>query len=269
MIGGDLDASTTPFSLSVLTATRGNASKKLVPDVHGHPIKDPAHHLGISAGRMEHVSLNGLLSLQGVLGSIKHNQALVHGIPKDCTPGAVYRLVKAEEYHSAPGTIARTLECLDYPSGVRLIMLDRDPEPEAPRRLMSAGELIAQLATIWPPFAEVGWLATTSTSSAIKSLKTKEWLRPPEGMHVYLLVTGNVVRWREIAMVRLWLAGEGYCKLASPNRHTGVASILSRSLIDLTVFSPERLDYVAGAQIAKGAPFYQDRPTPEPAGCHG
>ena len=28
-----LDARTTPFSLSVLTATKGNASKRLVPDV--------------------------------------------------------------------------------------------------------------------------------------------------------------------------------------------------------------------------------------------
>src|SRR5262249_38774279 len=62
---------------------------------------------------------------------------------------------------------------------------------------------------------------------------------------------------------RLWLAGTGYCKLASPNRHTGVCNILERCLIDLTVFSPERLDYVAGAKIDKRAPFYQDRPAPE------
>ena len=34
-------------------------------------------------------------------------------------------------------------------------------------------------------------------------------------------------------------------------------------MIDLTVFSPERLDYCAGAMIAQGAPFYQDRPAPE------
>jgi hypothetical protein len=34
-------------------------------------------------------------------------------------------------------------------------------------------------------------------------------------------------------------------------------------MVDLMVFSPERLDYVAGALIAKSAPFYQDRPAPE------
>jgi hypothetical protein len=100
-------------------------------------------------------------------------------------------------------------------------------------------------------------------TSAIRDKQTRDWLRPPEGMHVYVLVTGDVGRWREIAKVRLWLAGYGHCKLASLNRHTGVANILERCLMDLTVFSPERLDYVAGARIAKSAPFYQDRPQPE------
>jgi hypothetical protein len=257
-----IEACKAPFGLSVLTATQGHASKRLVPDVQGRPIKDPAHHLGISAGRMEHVSVQGLLGLQELLSGIKHNQALVHGIPKESTPGSVYCLVLAEQFSGAPGTIARTLDCLGYPAGVRLIMLDYDPEPEAPHRLTSAGELITRLSTIWPAFSEVGWLATTSTSSAIKAKKTHQWLRPPDGMHVYLLVTGDVIRWRDIATVKLWLAEEGYCKLALANRHTGVASILMRALIDLTVFSPERLDYVAGAEI-KRAPFYQDRPAPE------
>jgi hypothetical protein len=144
-----------------------------------------------------------------------------------------------------------------------VIMFDLDPEPEAPHCPASAGALMDRLAMIWPEFAQVGWLATSSTSSAIRSVATQEWLVPPHGMHVYTLATGDVARWREIAKVRLWLAGEGYCKLASPNPHTGVASILLRALIDLTVFSPERLDYVAGALYPDDVPFYQDRPPPE------
>ena len=257
------DAATTPVSLSLLTATRGNASKRLVPDAHGHPIRDPEHHLGISAGRVEHLRLDGLAGLRDRLGSIQHNQALVHGIHKGSTPGNVSTLVLAEQYTGAPGTIARTLDCFEYPPGVRLIMLDYDPEPEATHRLTGAQELMDRLEAIWPAFGEVGWLSTVSTSSAIRNKKTQAWLKPPEGMHVYVLATGDVARWRELATVGLWLAGYGYCKLASPNRHTGVCNILERCLVDLTVFSPERLDYVAGAQIAKTAPFYQDRPAPE------
>ena len=82
-------------------------------------------------------------------------------------------------------------------------------------------------------------------------------------MHVYLLGTGDVARFRELLRIKLWCADLGFCKLATANKETGVAALLERALVDLTVLSPERLDYVAGALIAKGAPFYQDRPPPE------
>jgi len=258
-----LDAATTPFSLTLLTATKGNASKRLVPDGNSHPVKDPEHRLSISAGWVEHIRLAGLAGLRDLLARIQPNQALVHGIPHESTPGTRYTLVVAGRYTGTPGTIARTLDCFAYPPGARLLMLDYDPEPQATHRLTGPQELMDRLAAIWPAFGEVGWLATVRTSSAIRDKHTQAWLRPPEGMHVYLLVTGDVARWRELANVRLWLAGYGFCKLATPNRHTGVPSILERCLVDLTVFSPERLDYVAGAQIPKTAPFIQDRPKPE------
>ena len=84
------------------------------------------------------------------------------------------------------------------------------------------------------------------------------------------MATGDVERFRDLLKVRLWLAGHGFCKLATQNQQTGVCAILERALVDLTVFSPERLDYVAGALIDKSAPFfYQDRPAaPAPRwGC--
>jgi hypothetical protein len=258
-----LDALTTPFSLSILTATRGNASKRLVPDAYGRPVKDPAHSLNIAAGRLEHVQITGLTGLRDLLQRITPQQALVHGVPIGSDPGDIFSLHTAERYTGVPGTIARTLDCIDYPPGVRLLMCDYDPAPEAPETVTSAHELVTRLTGIWPAFAEAGWMVTTSTSSAIRCKKTGDWLRPLEGMHTYFVGTGDVVRFREILKVRLWLAGTGYCKLATPNKHTGVASRLERCLIDMTVFSPERLDFVAGAHIAHGAPFYQDRPTPE------
>lgn len=257
-----LDATTALFSLSLLTATRGNASKRLVDDGEGRPIKDQRHSLSISTGVVKHVQLAGLEGLRDLLTRIKHNQALVHGIPKGSHPGDIFTLTTTEHYTGAPGTMARTLACIDYAPRF-LLMADYDPAPEAPETIASAHELVTRLTGIWPALVDVGWLATTSTSSAIRDKQTQAWLTPPEGMHVYVLATGDVARWRELAKVRLWLAGTGYCKLASPNRHTGVCNLLERALIDLTVFSPERLDYVAGAKIAKSAPFFQDRPAPE------
>jgi hypothetical protein len=142
-------------------------------------------------------------------------------------------------------------------------MFDYDPDPAAPQTIASAHELMARLIGIWPTLADVGWLATTSTSSAIRCKKTGNWLRPPEGMHVYVLTTGDVARFRDILKIRLWGARAGFCKLATPNAQTGVAAILERALVDLAVFSPERLDYVAGALIDQDAPFCQSRLAPE------
>ena len=253
------DATSVPFSLSVLTATNGHASKRLVADAFGSPVRDPNHSLGIAAGRVEHQQVTGLNGLADLLTHIGPKQALVHGIPKGSLPGTHYTLVTAERYTGAPGTVARTLECFDYPEGIRLLMLDYDTEPDAPVTIDTPSELVTRLPGIWPTF---GWLATISASSAIRDKRTNEWLKPPKGLHVYVLATGNVARFRELLKVRLWLSDTGYCKLATPNAHTGVAAILERCLVDLTVFSPERLDYVAGAIIPKDAPFYQERPDP-------
>jgi hypothetical protein len=123
---------------------------------------------------------------------------------------------------------------------------------------------MAHLTTLWPVMREVGYLRTYSTRSSIRAKASPaHWLTPPHGMHVYVLVTGDVARFRELLKVKLWCAGLGYCRLATANRDTGVAAILSRALVDLTVFSSERLDYCAGAEIDPDAPFYQDRPAPE------
>ena len=135
-------------------------------------------------------------------------------------------------------------------------------QPRDPTRGTTSDELLALLAPVLPGLATAGRLVTTSTSSGIKSKATGEWLVPPSGYHVYVLAQGNLQRFVDLLTVRLWNAGYGYCKLATPNTQTGVAAVLTRAVVDLSVFSPERLDYVAGARIAKNAPFYQARDEP-------
>ena len=54
----------------------------------------------------------------------------------------------------------------------------------------------------------------------------------------------------------------GSASWAHPMRRPGSRPCWSVPPVDLMVFSPERLDYVAGARIAKNAPFYQDRGEP-------
>ena len=156
-----VDALTTPVSLTVLTAARGrgNASKRLIPAwSDGRPIRDPAHSLGISAGRVEHVQVPGLAGLRDLLARIQHNQALVHGVPIGSQPGDVLMLLLANHFTGVPGTVARTLECFVYPPGARLLMLDYDPDPAAPDRIASAASSSHDFRRFSPPCrTPVGW----------------------------------------------------------------------------------------------------------------
>ena len=100
-----LDALTAPVSLTLLTATKGHASKKLIPAwTDDAPVVDPAHSLWIAEGHVEHVQVPGLAGLQDLLGRITPKQALVHGIPTGSAPGAMFQLVVAEKYTRAPDT---------------------------------------------------------------------------------------------------------------------------------------------------------------------
>ncbi len=254
---------TTPFWLSVVTATKGNATKRIVPDAHGQPVKDEKHSLGISRGQIKALCIDGLAGLQTVLRGITPKQCLTHGVPKNTTEnGQTWDLVTKENDAGQPGVLARSLKNFEYPANTKLLMLDIDPHPASPCQLKTPHEAIGTLTDIMPELHGIGWLATTSTSSAIKCKKTGEWLKPPAGMHVYFLATGDVKQFANTLKIRLWLAGLGFCRLATPNQQTGVAMVLNRAVFDLSVFSPERPDFVAGALIPPGASFFQDRPEP-------
>ena len=223
------DALTTPVSLSLVTVTTGSATKRLIANAQCLPVSDPTSGLWISAGRVTHLQVPGLCGLKEVLEHVQKNQALVHGVPTGSAPGDVWQLVTAEKYARLPGTIARTLEQFDYPSP-RILMADVDVDRSAPVQIPGAPELMAHLAALWPVLHKVGYLRTYSTRSAIRSKgHPGTWLVPPSGMHVYIVTTGDVLRFRELLKIKLWCAGLAFCRFATPNKDTGVAAILERA----------------------------------------
>jgi len=77
---------------------------------------------------------------------------------------------------------------------------------------------------------------------------------------------------RDWLKVHLWLAGHGFCKLATPNSQTGVAAVLERAIVDLMVFSPRgwilrrgaslpRMPLLSGAARATPPPWERSRST--------
>lgn len=260
------DALTIPVPLSIITVApgQGRATKRIIHNAQKLPIKDPHSQPSIAAGTLELVTVNGLEGLAALLAGVDQRQAIVHGVPIDQTHGPLWKLITEKNDHGLPGTITRTKKTLHFPPGYFTLMTDYDDDQESPPApLDSAQALVARLAAIWPAFATAGYLTTFSTSSCIRSKATGAWLNDPAGMHLTHIARGDVERFRTIVQARLLLSGEFFTKLASPNSQTGRASILTRHLIDMAVYSPERLDFVAGAEIAKSAPFYQDMPPPQ------
>jgi hypothetical protein len=261
------DASDTPFSLTVGTAIEGRVRKRIIPGVDGRPVKGTGS-LAITKGVLEHVTVHGLAGLQALLAGIRDNQVLVHGVVKDSRPGDAHQFIPSTTLKRAkPGrfgadTVARSLEFIAHPAEVFLLLWDHDDNTADPTTITTAEELFTLLAPLFPGIETAGRVVATSTSSGLRNKATGEWETPPRGFHAYQLVRGDLDRFRRLLKARLWNAGYGYCCLASPNKRTGVASVLERGIVDWTVFSPERLDYVAGAEIPKSAPFYQDRGVP-------
>jgi hypothetical protein len=262
-----LDARSTTFSLTVGTAIEGRVRKLIIPGVDGRPVKGTGS-LAITKGVLEHVTVDGLAGLQALLAGIRDNQALVHGVVNGSRPGDAHPFVptrtlkRAAPGTFAPDTIARSLEYLAHPADVFLLLWDHDDNAADPTKITTAEELFALLAPLFPGIETAGRVVTCSTSSAMRDKQSHAWVTPPYGFHAYQLVRGDLNRFRRLLKARLWNAGYGYCCLASPNKRTGVASVLERGIVDWTVFSPERLDYVAGAEIPKSASFYQDRGAP-------
>lgn len=142
-------------------------------------------------------------------------------------------------------------------TGTSLVMFDYDYDENAPIHINSPEEFIAVLAKIIPHFDEVSYVRTYSTSSAIYVTETGECLRPAEGFHIYMAIEDgqDLESFGTRLNQRLWLMGYGHIKLSKS------LSMLKRTLVDVAVFSPERLIFEAGAVLEEG--LEQRLPKPE------
>ena len=252
------------FTFSILTATKGSTQKRLIPDPNGRPAKDPNHELGIYAGRVAPVEVDSLTAFAQALAGLRSNQALTLGVTGSTDPQRLVTKSKRAQMAEIGyrGTaVARSLEYFDWPEGCFVILLDHDPEPGHPGITFS--QMWARLVALFPEFATAGRVVTVSSSSAIYDKTTGECLKPASGHHTFIVVKGDVNRFKAIIEARCWLHGEAFFKLGNPNTQTGTRAVLERFLVDLAVFSPERLVYEAGANIDPTAPFEQRRPAPE------
>lgn len=181
-----------------------------------------------------------------VLDGLTAKQALGYGLHDAAQFGATAKVV-VDEKAEPPKTIARTKQYFQYRQSPGILMLDHDPSPFG--KAVTADELLAILAQVFPPFAKSPCWIRPSVSSGVRLAGVEP--KPAKGFHIYFPVAdaSDIPRFGEAIFKRLVLAGHGFIA------RSGSGAALERSVIDGAVFSGERLDFAGRPVIGEGIEY--------------
>ena len=236
------------FQFTEVTKSNGILTKKISVDSEGN-IKKDASQCNMAYGTAQTVTMN-FPEFPDYFKELNLNQAIAHGT---CGYKKI-KIISAAKFKNQPDTILRTKKYFHYPEGPALAMVDYDPDDGQPVR--DYQEIIKIIDSVCPGFATIPKVLTYSTSSCIYQGDT-EIAGKGAGFHLYFLVKNgkDLGRFKDVLFQRLWLAGIGYIKISRSG------ALLPRTIFDTAVFSPERLDFVAGANLMDSN-ITQRRPDP-------
>jgi Family of unknown function (DUF5906) len=245
----------TPIDISCATKDNGPLTKimRLDPET-GALIKDGTE-CSMSTGTLTRLTISSLEGFAQMLRSHEENQALIHGIYLGAEKAniTVKSKVTGAEKNGYP-LIARTKEFIVYPDGPGVMLFDHDKARDGAVGSAAAlasyrpDALLEILATIHQELAKAGWVSSPSTSSCIYDSAGNMLRGEGTGSHIYLFpkLASDIPRYLATLGKRLCLAGLDRIEVSK------AGSLLQRTLIDLSVGSPERLDFVAGADCRDG-----------------
>ena len=252
--------------ISILTKSKGPLTK-IIRLEDGRLIKDGSECRMIS-GIIKTVSISSPDGFARMLRTREPNQAITHGVSdfpeaRVFTASSLGKQPVSHRSAEALPIIARTKEFIRYPDGPGLMMFDHDKAREnaafaneAAVKSYKPAKLISLISTLMPEIAHAAWVSTPSTTACISDKDGKELRDEGAGSHTYLFVENgkDIPRFLEVLGKRLTLAGYSRVEISRSG------SLLHRVLVDLTVGSPERLDFVAGAVCEDG--LVQKLPAP-------
>ncbi len=228
-----------PASVSIITATnpaRLSKAFSLTPD--GALRKQGGGVL--IRGNVQRVDVTGPEQLAEIIRRLTPAQALCFGVPSHDA-----EIVPQADLAKNPGAIARTREHFQWPDGGGLMLLDYDPPADG--EALDFTSLLVSLTTAMPEVAMAPMVAIPSASSCIHKDDGTE-LRGIRGWHLFLFVetASDIPAIGATLEGRLWLAGHGRVQVSK----SGAA--LLRTLVDASVWQPERLSFDGGAACGSG-----------------
>lgn len=228
-------------------------SKRFFMDSSGNVVKGRGGNM--RSGSAELLRIQNLSELKNVIRGLNARQALTFGIPKgNANVGQPLRVLTQDGIKNNLDAICRSRAFFEYPEARGVLLLDYDPpknfvQPPHPTDLRD------MLIGVVPAIAECEMLVSASASSFIyKNDGTR--ISGLRGMHIFVSVA-NAADIPEIGQAidaRCWVHGLGRVEASKSGAK------LLRSLVDTSVWQPERLSFDSGAYCGTG--LYQRRPEP-------
>lgn len=198
------------------------------------------------------------------------NVCFMYGIPtpeyyKDVTSFELWQSTKIDERlqkglvlmtEKQEPILSRTRSNFVWPKGSGgIFMLDYDPTPDQP--LLSPQDVLARIFKVAPAMRYAPHIIQPSNSSYLYDTRTNTELKGMRGSHIYFFVQDAefIPQAGQNLFDRLWLSGEGRFVLS------GSGSFLPRTLVDKSVWQPERLDFCGAPHCM--APVERRAPSPK------
>lgn len=234
------------ISFTVLESSNGLLTKRFRIGADGRLEKATAAQL--FNGSAKRHSIASPAEFAAFLSTLKPNQALAFGVTERDAP-----IVTQDDLSKHPGSIARDRRHFRFTQGPAVWFLDYDRQPGA--AAMTPSQVRDKLIEACPALASAPMVATASASSYI--YHGEKQLLGAGGVHFYVFVQNgaDIPRAGKALGEHLWRIGTGRYIVGTAGQ------LLDRSLLDSSVYQPERLSFDAGAICAE--PLTQRRPEPE------
>jgi hypothetical protein len=173
----------------------------------------------------------------------------------------------AKTAHATNGRYGRNLETFKYKDGQPAVaLLDYDQKvisDSARARIEEHGGFEGAIASLIPSYRGLARVIRASTSAGLRNEETGETFPGNGGQHVYLFARNGagIARFLRDLQKRAWLAGMGWIMVSARG------SLLVRSIVDVTVGSPERLVFEGMPRVVE--PLAQDLEARRPVAHEG
>lgn len=230
-----------PLNFMVITGIQPARLTKIIgSNANGGMRKETSAML--SQGQAQRVAVADLIGLKSHLDTLTSAQAVTWGITKD---DFVALCTQEDTKSQQTGAIARTRENFKFQAAPGLMMLDHDGLPDGELsplqfrdRLIAAAPALAYAPMLWRPSASAGCV---SPDGSILSGLTRHRMYIPVVDATLIPEAGKALE------ALLWaMAGAGWCDIGVAGQR------LPRSLVDVSVWQPERLDFAGPPVLEDG-----------------